>query len=115
MTCPTVLPHFPCATREDTLKAISRALLRIRSHGWSCGALGRELQCSDDTIENASNEKSLLSFDSIVLLASKFSDEFKLIEALWTLSSAAPLSAADHCEAINHHAALLTKMAGRAE
>ena len=114
MNCPKVLPHFPPATREDALNAIARALLRIRSQGWSCPALARELDCSADTVENASNEKSLLSFESIVLLATKFSDEFQLIEALWTMRPPAPVTADDHRAAIERHTEALVKLAGRA-
>lgn len=59
-------------------------MLRIRSTGWTCEQLGKLLECSADTVENASNERSLLSFDSIARLGYHFPEEFGLIEALWT-------------------------------
>jgi lambda repressor-like predicted transcriptional regulator len=100
MNAPTVFPHFPPATRDDALKAIARALLRIRSKGWSCAALGKELDCSADTIENASNERSLLSFENLLPLATKFPDEWKMVEALWTLRPPEQPSLPDRLERI---------------
>jgi hypothetical protein len=80
---PQVLGLFGEPTRETSLHAISRALLRIRSTGVTCAALGKVLACSADTIEAASNEKSLLNFESVALLGFHFPQEFSLIEALW--------------------------------
>lgn len=97
---PIVSGLFPPPDRETSLKAISRALLRIRSNGWSATALGEELGCSADTIEAASNERSLLRFDCIALLAFKFPEEFSFIEQLWSGAVAAEPTVADRLERI---------------
>lgn len=83
MSNPNVFGLFPPPNRETALHAISRVLLRIRSNGWTCEALGRQIGVSADTIENASNEKSMLHFESVALLGFHFPEEFALIEALW--------------------------------
>lgn len=98
----TVLGIFQPPSREDSLRAISRALLRIRSKGWTLAALGKELDCHADTIKAASDEESLLNFDCVARLAFKFPEEFEMIEALWTCSAPAVPTAADRLERISN-------------
>ena len=87
---PNVLGIFGAPTREDSLRAISRCLLRVRAdHGLTACQFGKLLDCSDETVNNAINEKSLLSADSVARLGYFFPDEFALVEELWP-SSAAP-------------------------
>ncbi len=94
------IPTFFPPSEEDCLKSISLAIIRLRSNGWSRGDLARELGCSKDTIDNATNEKTMLSFNSIALLAFKFPDEFRLVETLWSARACAPLTVADRLERI---------------
>jgi hypothetical protein len=83
-----VLELFSAPSRQDCLTAVSRALLRIRSNGWTRDALGKALDCSADTIDNATNETSMLCFSSIARLAFHFPDEFALIEGTWSCCAA---------------------------
>jgi hypothetical protein len=94
---PTLFPP----DRKDCQKAIALAILRLRSNGWSREALGVELGVSADTIDNASNERGLLSFDSVALLAFKFPDEFRLVEAIWSARALAPLTLAERLDRVD--------------
>lgn len=78
-----VLGIFPAPSLEDCEKAIARAVMRIRSSGVTRDKLAEKLGCSPSTIDSATNEKSLLSFDSIALLAYHYPEQFTFIEALW--------------------------------
>ncbi len=109
MSGPTVLGLFNPPSRDDCLKAVSRALLRIRSNGWTCDSLGKALDCSGDTIENASNEKSLLCFTSLARMAFHFPDEFDLVEALWTCAAVEEPTALDRLDRIEREAGAVRK------
>jgi hypothetical protein len=95
MTRDNVLPIFSPPTLADCENAISRALLRIRSNGLCMTQIAKALNCSAGTIENASNAKSLLNFESVALLAFHFPEEFALIEGLWTFRAAVALTPID--------------------
>lgn len=69
--------------RNDCLRAVSLALLRVRASGETCDDIATQLGCHPDTVENASNEKSMLSFDCIAKLAARYPDVAPLIEGLW--------------------------------
>jgi len=107
--CPKVSGLFPPPDRTDCLKAISRALLRIRSEGYSLDALGTALGCNGDTVANASNEKTMLSFESIALLGFHFPEQFNLIAGLWNCHASAPLTIADRLERIEREAAAIRR------
>lgn len=86
-----VLGIIGAPSREDSLAAISKCLLRIRSeHGLTNIQIGKVLECHADCVANAIAEKNLLSLDTVARLGYFFPEEFKVIEQLWTYS-AAPL------------------------
>ena len=109
---PKVSGLLPPPCQNDCRKAISLALLAIRAQGWGLVDLGKELGCSDETISNASNEKTTLSFESIALLAHKFPDQFAKIESLWNLGAAAPVTALDRLDRIERDTTALRKELG---
>ena len=109
MSAGQVLPMFAAPTRENTLSAISRALLRIRSNGWCCEQLGKRLECSADTIKHATNEESLLNFHSIALLAFNFPDEFQMIETLWSYRATETVTPLDRLERIEREASAIRR------
>jgi hypothetical protein len=84
-------------------------LLRIRSHGWSRDALGGLIGCSADTIDNASNEKTMLSFDCIAALGFNFPEEFALVESLWNCRASTPPTTAERLERIEREASAIRK------
>ena len=106
---PKISGLFPPPDRTDCAKAVARALLRIRSEGWSLEKLGKLLDCSGDTIANASNEKGLLSLDSVALLGYYFPEEFSLIESLWTCAPTKPLTVAERLDVIEMHQAAIRR------
>ena len=111
MNAGNVLPIFSAPGRDDCLKAVARALLRIRSNGWSCEAIGKALDCSADTVENASNEKSLLCFASLARLGFHFPEEFQLIETLWTCRVVEQPTVADRLDRIDRELDAIRKAA----
>jgi len=110
MTRPNVLALL-APDRANCLTSISRALLRIRASGVTCAQLGKVLGCCPDTIEGASNEKSLLSFDSVALLAFHFPDEWAAVEALWTCRADPAPSIVDRLERIEREINAIRKVA----
>ena len=96
--------------RQDCLTAVSRALLRIRSNGWSREALGKVLECSPDTIDRACAEEGMICFASIARMAFHFPDEFKLIEATWSCRATAPPTPLERLERIEREADALRKV-----
>jgi hypothetical protein len=82
-----VLGLFRPPTQEDCEEAISCALLRVRSTGVTREELANALDCSPNTIDNASNCKSMLGFKHIALLMLNYPDVRSMIEPLWTLST----------------------------
>ena len=107
-----VFSLIPDPDRNDCLRAVSMAILRIRSQGWSRDALATKIGCSADTIDNASNEKTMLQFDSIVLLARNFPDEFKLVSGLWDDEANKPLTRAERADRIAKDTAILLRECG---
>lgn len=95
-----VLGLFPPPSLSDCENAIARALLRIRSNGVCIDALADKLGCSAGTIENASNGKTLLRFDSVARLAYHYPAEFSLIEMIWNGRPVEPVTTADRLERI---------------
>lgn len=108
-----VLGLFREPEREESLRAVSLALLRIRANGMTCEALGKVLGCSKDTIENASNEKSMLGFDCIARMLFHFREESSPIEALWLCRAPAQLTTAERLERIKHDADAIAKEIGQ--
>lgn len=78
-----ILSLFKEPDRTSSLRAVSLFLLRVRAHGHTCADLAKIAECSADTIANATNEQTLLSFDALARLGFRFHEEFKLVETLW--------------------------------
>lgn len=107
-----VLGFLFAPDRETSLRAVSLALLKVRSiDGMTCCKLGEAIGCCSDTILAASNEQTMLSFDTIARLMHFFPDQCAPIHALWGREQA-ELTAEDHRAAIEHHAAALARLAG---
>lgn len=84
MTNGNVLGFLAAPDREDSLRAVSLALLRVLSNPENTRKkVAKALECSTDTIAGAIAEESLLSFDSIARLGYFFPDEFALVAELW--------------------------------
>ena len=109
MTEPLVPGLFPPPCREMTLNAISRALLRIRSNGVSTKKLMEAIDASADAIASSIAEESLLNFNSIARIGFHFPEEYKMIEALWTCSTPAPVTTADRLDRIDHELTAVRK------
>ena len=108
--CPQVSGSFFPPNRRDCQDAVSRAILRLRSNGgWTRDKLASELGCSPDTIDNATNEKGMMSFEFIAMLAFKFSDEFSLIESLWNCRATAPLTVSERLARIESDTAAIRR------
>jgi hypothetical protein len=91
MTNGNVLGFLAAPDRDISLRAISLALLKVRSiPEMTCEKLGEALGCSADTIRNASNEESMLSFDGVARLIYFFPDEAAPVRQLWERGAEAP-------------------------
>lgn len=91
MTNGNVLGFLSAPTREVSLRAISLTLLKVRAiEGMTCEKLGKLLECSADTIRNASNEEAMLCFVAIARLLDLFPDESAPIRQLWERGAQAP-------------------------
>jgi hypothetical protein len=110
MTGGNVLGFLFAPDREISLRAVSLALLKVRSlDGMTCAKVGQALGCSADTIRAASNEETLLSFDAIARLVFLFPDQAAPIHDLWNRERVA-LTADEHKAAIEHHTAELLRL-----
>lgn len=100
MTNGNVLGFLAAPDRETSLRAVSMALLKVRSiDGMTCEKLGKLLECSADTVRNASNEETLLSFDHVARLCYLFPDESAPIRQLWEpVESPTPAERIDRIE-----------------
>lgn len=99
-----------CPDREDCLRAISVALLKVRAlEGVTCEKLAKVLGCSMDTVRAASNEDNLLSFEHIATLCHYFPDEAAPIVALLTGAPPKPLTASERIDRIGNDLAALRK------
>lgn len=88
---PNVLPFLMAADRNVCLSAISMTLLKVRAiDGVTCDKLGEALKCSADTIRNATNEETLLSFDAIVRLCQLFPEQASPIHELFGMTANQP-------------------------
>ncbi len=78
-----VLGFLAAPDRELSLRAVSLALLKIRSlDDMTCEKLGNAVGCCADTIRGASNEENLLSLDCALRLMFLFPDESKPLRDL---------------------------------
>lgn len=106
-----VLGFLAAPDREMSLRAISLALLKVRAlDGMTCEKIANVLACSIDTVRAASNEETLLSFDTAKRLEYFFPEQCGPIRELADRANV-DLTAEDHEAAIAHHAAALTKIA----
>ena len=114
MTDGNVLGFLGAPDRQTSLRAISLALLKVRAlDGMTCEKIGHALGCSIDTVRAASNEETLLSFDTVKRLEYFFPDQCGPIHELADHLSA-ELTIEDHRAAIERHTAALVRMAGEA-
>jgi hypothetical protein len=91
MTNRNVLGLLFAPDRESSLRAVSLSLLKVRGlDGMTCEKLGKALECSADTIRNASNEDAMLCFTSIARLLFLFPDESAPIRQLFDGEGAVP-------------------------
>lgn len=101
MSSGNVLGFLLAADRNLCLRAISLTLLKVRAiDGITCEKLGKSIECSADTIRNATNEETLLSFDVIVRLCQLFPDEAKPILELFAMTAPEAPTVADRLERI---------------
>lgn len=107
MTEPEVLPLFIEPEREDSLRQISLALLSIRADGVTCKEIARKIGCHYDTVEAASNEHSLLSFDSIAKLCFHYPKARPFIVGLWGMGASAEPTETERFERIERELAAL--------
>lgn len=111
---PNVLGFLAAPSEADCHHAVSLALLKVRSiKGMTCDNLAKLLDCSAETIRNASNEKTLLSFDSIARLCYLFPLESTPIHELWDGPAEQP-TPAERFERIERELVALRAVAGRA-
>ena len=106
------VPHYLFAPdRESSLRAVSRALLKVRAlDGMTIPKVAEALGCSVDTVKDASNEQTLLTFDKVARLVFLFPEQAAPIVALMNNAPLA-LTAEEHQAAIEHHTAELLRMA----
>ncbi|MDE2434708.1 MAG: hypothetical protein KGM49_00475 [Sphingomonadales bacterium] len=111
MTNGHVLGFLAAPDRETSLRAIALALLKVRAlDGMNCEKIAQTLACSADTVRAASNEETLLSFDTAQRLEYFFPEQCGTIRELRDHLES-QMSAADHRAAIEFHAAALAKIA----
>lgn len=111
MTDSNVLSLLPPPSLEDCENVISRALLRLRSNGINRETLAKKLNCSPSTIDNATNCRTQLQFESVALLAYHFPEVLPLIEGLWSLRVVATPTVDDRIERIERELAAIRGMA----
>jgi hypothetical protein len=89
---------------------VSRALLKVRAlDGMTIPKAANALACSPDTIKDATNELTLLTFDKIARLIYLFPEQCEAIFELWNRGLDA-LTAEEHKAAIEHHTAALVRL-----
>ena len=111
MTAANVLPFLLAADRNICLRAISLTLLKVRAiDGITCEKLGSVLECSADTIRNATNEETLLSFDAIVRLCQFFPDQSAPVLQLFSVTADTP-TVDDRIERIERELAAIRREA----
>jgi plasmid maintenance system antidote protein VapI len=105
------VPHYLFAPDRDiSLRAVSRALLKVRAlSGMTIPKVAEALGCSADTVKDASNEFTLLTFDKIARLVYLFPEQCEPIFELWNREPTA-LTAEEHRAAIEHHTAELVRL-----
>lgn len=112
MTNGHVLGFMGAPDRQTSLRAIALALLKVRAlDGMTCEKIGHALACSADTVRAASNEETLLSYDTAKRLEYFFPEQCGPIRELADHISDQP-TADDHRAAIAHHADALARMVG---
>jgi len=111
VTAPNVLSLIPPPSLADCENAISRALLRLRSNGIHRDELARKLNCSASTIDNASNCRTQLHFESLALMAYHYPEVWPLIEGLWSLRPIAVPTIEDRIERIERELDAIRGMA----
>lgn len=110
MTNGNVLGFLAAPDRQTSLRAISLALLKVRAlDDMNCEKVANALACSIDTVRAASNEETLLSFDTAQRLLYFFPDQCGPMRELVD-HMADDLTAEDHRAGIEYHTAALLRM-----
>lgn len=105
---------FNPPSREDALRAISRAVLRIKADtGATYPEMGEALDCSADTLERAANEQSLLNADTLLRIQFHFPEAYQFVEQIATGSIAPRKTAADRFDLIEREIAALRREQAR--
>lgn len=114
MTGAHVCGLFNAPSREDALKAISRAVLRIKADtGATYVEIGKVLDCSDDTLQRAVSEDTLLSADTLLRIQFHFPEAYQFVEQVATGSIAPSKTAADRLDLIERQIDALRREVAR--
>lgn len=98
--------------RENCLSAVSQALIKVRSdYRMTAKQLAKICDCAADAIYDASNEKHMLSLDSVALLCDAFPDETRVIRALFSGGIAPAPTVDDRIERIERELAAIRREA----
>lgn len=89
--------------REDCLRALSLAFLRVLASGVTVKELARRLQVDPSTVTAARDESHLIGFDTIMKFAVRFPEEYQIVEQLRKDASPEPKTPADHVQLAAYH------------
>lgn len=99
-----VLPIFGEPDRETSLRAISRALLKVCSdRGIKPKRLAEQLGCSRDTINQAIDGEHMIGFETIARFGYHFPEEFKIVAQLWDCAVSTTPTVDDRIKVIEGH------------
>ena len=108
---PNVLGFMAAPCRQSSLRAVSLALLKVRHiPDMTCEIIAKMLDCSVDTVRNASNEETLLSLDAVLRLCYFFPDQTGPVRDL-IIPPPVALTVADRLERIERELEAIRKEA----
>jgi hypothetical protein len=108
MIAPNVLGFLAAPDRETSLKAISLAVLKIRTSGHTYKEIAKAVDVCAETVAGAANEANLLGFDAIARLCYFWPEETSTIKELFGIGFTAP-TAAERLSRIEREAAALRR------
>ncbi len=88
--------------REDCLRAVSLAILRVLARGVTIKEIARRLQVDPSTIAAARDEENLLGFDTLARFAVRFPDEYEIVKRLWE-DATEPKTPEEHLHLAAYH------------
>lgn len=107
MSAGNVLSLFSLPTEKDCARVVSIALLQVRATGRKPDEIAKQIGCHPKTVENASNERTMLSFPLIALLMARYPEVIPIISSLWSDAAAATPSADERFDRIERHLAAI--------